>query len=100
MGFSALLAFVASLDPSPTPLGFLEKELIFLQEFDKRAGLDPLTADQYMVFPRVLVDAIANFLVLDRLMSKLYETARLDLKSVIQYDLTKLPMAIPCQMEE
>ena len=46
--FTELLEYMAAIDLSATPLRFSEEESFFLREYDKRARLEPLTAEGYM----------------------------------------------------
>ena len=49
---------------------------MFLREYDRRAGLEPLANEGYMVFPPVRIIAMSNYFVMTRLLSKLSEETR------------------------
>ncbi|MCG8035189.1 MAG: TatD family hydrolase, partial [Candidatus Thiodiazotropha taylori] len=80
-----LLEFVASMQLPPSTLKFLESEFPFLQEYDRRAGLEPLTAEEYMIFPPVRLIVVSNYLIMTQIMQKMSVAARIALKSVHQY---------------
>ena len=48
-----LLAYAQTLELSPHFIRFSGEECNFLREFDRRAGLEPLADEGYMVFPTV-----------------------------------------------
>ena len=48
-----LLAYAQTLELSPHSIRFSGEECNFLREFDRRAGLEPLADEGYMVFPPV-----------------------------------------------
>lgn len=83
--FTDLLEYVAAINLSATPLRFSEEECFFLREYDKRAGLEPLTAEGYMIFPPTRIIAVSNYLIMARLLPKLSETAQTMLKSGARY---------------
>lgn len=93
-----LLVYFSSLDPAPRQFRFSEEELLFLREYDQRAGLEPLTAEQYMTFPPTRVIVLSNYLILSRLLAGLNNAAQIAFKSVIRYvnfDGSRLPSDHP-----
>ena len=71
-----LLAYAGTLELSPKSVRFSGEECNFLREYDRRAGLEPLANEGYMVFPPVWIIAMSNYLVLVRLLSRLSEKTR------------------------
>ena len=83
--FTDLLAYAGSLELYPKSFRFSEEECNFLREYDRRAGLEPLVNEDYMVFPPVRIIAMSNYLVLVRLLSRLNEKTRKVFLGLTQY---------------
>ena len=80
-----LLAYAGTLELSPKSVRFSEEECNFLREYDRRASLEPLANEDYMVFPHVRIIAMSNYLVLVRLLSRLSEKTRKVFLGLTQY---------------
>ena len=96
--FTDLLAYAQTLEMSPSSIRFSEEECMFLREYDRRAGLEPLANEGYMVFPPVRIIAMSNYFVMTRLLSKLSEETRkafVRLQRYAQIDGTEPPKGYP-----
>ena len=80
-----LFAYAGTLEVSPKSVRFSEEECNFLREYDRRAGLEPLANEDYMVFPPVRIIAMTNYLVLVRLLSRVREKTRQVFLGLTQY---------------
>ena len=72
---------------TPSPLRFSEDEYFFLREYDRRAGLEPLSLGDYMAIPRTRLVVLIHPALLTRLISHLNDQAMVRLKFVTQYTL-------------
>ena len=50
-------------------LRFSEEEIVFLREYDRRAGIELFTDNGYLVFPPTHIIAMSSLLVMMRLLS-------------------------------
>ena len=82
-----LLAYAQTLELPPHSIRFSGEDCNFLREFDRRAGLEPLANEGYMVFPPVRVIAMSNYIVMVRLISRLSEATRKSFAKLQQYAL-------------
>ena len=74
--FADLLMFVVDRGLCPNRIQFSEEEIVFLREYDMRAGLEPLSADQYQSFPPSRICVLTHFQLLQRITPFLSSTAQ------------------------
>ena len=80
-----LLGLVASFEETPRHFRFSAEELVFLKEYDMRAGLEPLADDHYSQFPPSRIIVLSNYLLLSRLFTEIGTAAQGVLTSVCRY---------------
>ena len=80
-----LLGLVASFEETRRHFRFSAEELVFLKEYDMRAGLEPLTDDHYSQFPPSRIIVLSNYLLLSRLFTEIGTAAQGALTSVCRY---------------
>ena len=81
----------------PVDFGFSEEEVVFLREYDRRAGIEPLTAAG-SVFPPTHIIAMSNHSIMIHLLSRLGDSARIafrDLTSYAMFDGSVAPSGHP-----
>ena len=61
---SDLLSCAGALGVVPKDLRLSEGEIVFLREYDRRAGIEPLTDNGYLVFPPTHIIAMSSHLVM------------------------------------
>ena len=82
-----LLGCAAVRELTPSPLQFSEREYFFLREYDKRAGLEPVTLGDYMVLTPTRLVALFHPALMSRLVSHLNYQAMSRLEFYTQYSL-------------
>lgn len=82
---SDLLNYIVAHKLFPTTLRFTEEEFVFLSEFDRRAGLEPLAPSGYMCLPPVRICVMSHYDIMLILINQLTDSAKLSLKSLIRY---------------
>ena len=82
---SDLLSCAGTLGVVPKDLRFSEEEIVFLREYDRRAGIEPLTDNGYLVFPPTRIIAMSSHLVMMRLLSRLSDEAKAAFKTLVHY---------------
>ena len=96
--FWDLLATSLTLGLTPISISFSDEEVFFLREYDRRAGLEPLTSVRYMAYPPRRIIALSNYLVLARLLLRLSSTARRALVGLVRFvafDGSRVPIGHP-----
>ena len=66
-----LLGCAAVRELTTRPLRFSEEELSFLREYDRRAGLEPLSDDEYLILPPTRLIVLMHPAVTSRLLAHL-----------------------------
>lgn len=82
-----LLGCAAVRELAPSTLRFSEGEYFFLREYDRRAGLEPVTLGVYTAVPPTRLVALIHPTLMTRLISHLNYQAILQLKYFTRYSL-------------
>ena len=82
-----LLGCVAVRELTTRPLRFSEEVLSFLREYDRRAGLEPHSDDEYLVLPPTRLIVLMHPAVTSRLLANLDPWTILRLRLHQQYTL-------------
>ena len=82
---SDLLSCAGALGVVPKDLRFFEEEIVFLREYDRRVGIEPLTGNGYLVFPPTHIIAMSSHFVMMRLLSRLSDEAKAAFKTLVYY---------------
>ena len=82
-----LLGCAAIRELAPSPLRISEAENFFLREYDRRAGLEPLSLGEYLVIPPKRLIALIHPKFISQLIFHLNHRAMSRLKYHIQYTL-------------
>ena len=80
-----LLELDASFEETPRHFRFSAEELVFLKEYDMRAGLEPLADDHFSQFPPSRIKVLSNYLLLSRLFIEIGTAAQGALTSGCRY---------------
>ena len=71
-----LLGFVVANELHPRSFRFSEEEIFFFREFDRRSGLEPLTADEYKSIPPTRLIVLSNYSVVLKMWTHLSPIAQ------------------------
>ena len=82
-----LLGCAAVWELTTRPLRFSEEELSFLREYDRRAGLEPLSDDGYLILPPTQLIVLMHPAVTSRLLAHLDPQTILRFRHHQQYSL-------------
>ena len=84
---NGLLGCAAVRELTTCPLGFSDEELPFLREYDRNAGLEPLSDDEYLVLPPTRLFFLMHPAVTSRLLAHLNPLTILRFRLHQQYSL-------------
>ena len=81
--FSDLLAYAGTLEIRF--IKFREEELVFLREYDRRAGMEPLKDFEYMTVPPTRIISLSYYMVMAEILLKMSETAQTAFRTLNHY---------------
>ena len=82
-----LLGCATIRELAPSPLRIFKREYFFLREYDRRAGLEPLSVGEHMAIPSTRLVALIHPKFISQLISHLNHREMSRLKYHIQYTL-------------
>ena len=82
--FNDFLAYAGTLEEIRF-IKFREEELVFLREYDRRAGMEPLKDFEYMTVPPIRIISLSYYMMMGEFLLKMSETARIAFQTLNHY---------------